>query len=75
MSEQAEEHLANGIVEARMAEIMRRFGDRLSEEQQALVRARIGVAVALGEAVRRVPFSNADEPEIVFNPYREEEAR
>jgi hypothetical protein len=70
-----EQNPNDAIIDARMAELTARFGDRLSEKERAQVRSRIGSAVTLGQALRQVTFSNADEPEIVFTPYRMEERR
>jgi hypothetical protein len=58
------------VIEARLAELIARFGERLSEEQRAQVRARILREVTLAEKLRTRPLTNADEPEIVFVPYR-----
>ena len=58
------------IIEARLAELVARFGDRFNDEQRAQVRARIGRTVALADSLRKLPLTNADEPEIVFTPYR-----
>ena len=60
----------DAIVDARLAEIATRFGDRWDEEQRARVRRGIARQVDLGAQVRRAPLGNADEPEIVFVPFR-----
>jgi hypothetical protein len=58
------------VIDARLADLTARFGDRFSEDQRAQVRARIARTVALGVSLRKTPLTNADEPEIVFVPYR-----
>ena len=58
------------IIEARLTELVARFGDRFDDTQRAQVRARIGRTVALADSLRKLPLTNADEPEIVFTPYR-----
>jgi hypothetical protein len=58
------------IIDARLAELTARFGDRFDEAQRAQVRARIGRTVALAATLRRTALTNADEPEIVFVPFR-----
>lgn len=75
MSENPGTTTPDAIVEARMAELTTCFGDRLTDEQEAQVRARIANSLELAEAVRRNRFANADEPEIVFAPYRREDTR
>jgi hypothetical protein len=71
----SEQNQNDAIIDARMAEVTARFGDRLSEAERAQVRSRIESAVTLGQTLSRVSFSNADEPEIVCAPYRMEEGR
>ncbi len=60
------------IIDARLADLTSRFPDRFSDAQRAQVRARIARTVSLGESMRRTTLTNADEPEIVFVPYRAE---
>ena len=60
----------DAIVDARLAAISTRFGDRWDEEQRARVRSGIARQVDLGAQVRRTPLGNDDEPEIVFVPFR-----
>ena len=66
----AEDPRHTPIIDARLADLTARFPDRFSEGQRTQVRARIARTVTLGEAIRRTPLTNADEPEIVFVPYR-----
>ncbi len=56
--------------DARFAEIEGRFGELLNAEQRAQVKSRIERTLALSTAMRATPLTNADEPEIVFAPYR-----
>ncbi len=58
------------IVEARLAELAARFGDRWDEAQRDQVRRNIEWHFQVAERVRRTPLGNGDEPEIVFVPYR-----
>jgi len=68
----AEDPRDTPVIDAQLAALTARFGDRFSDKQRALVRARIARTVALAESLRRTPLTNADEPEIVFVPYRAE---
>jgi hypothetical protein len=58
--------------EARLAEIVARFGATLSPRQLEQIRSRIERTLSLSAAMRATPLTNADEPEIVFAPYRSE---
>jgi len=58
------------VVEARLAEVVARFGDNLTPEQREQVRARIERTLQLASALRTAPLGNADEPESGFAPYR-----
>ena len=59
-------------VDARLAAVAARLGDRLTEETRAQVRSRIERSLGLTAALRAMPLGNTDEPEIVFVPYRGE---
>jgi hypothetical protein len=61
------------IIDARLADVVARFGDRFSDDQRAQVRSRIARTVALATSLRKTPLTNADDPEIVFTPYRAED--
>ena len=61
------------IVEARLALLRARFGDRWTDAQVAQVRRAVERDVDLAERLRRTPLGNGDEPEIVFVPYRADE--
>jgi hypothetical protein len=50
--------------------IVARCGDQLTEEQRAEIRTRLARGLSLADKLRSVPLGNADEPEIVFVPYR-----
>lgn len=63
---------AADTVEARLAEISSRFGAMLSEAQIGQVRTRIERTLTLAAAMHTTALTNADEPEIVFAPYRGE---
>jgi hypothetical protein len=58
------------IIDARLSELVARFGDRFDDDQCAQVRSRIARIVSLADSLRKLPLTNADEPEIVFVPYR-----
>ena len=58
------------IVEGRLAELIARYGARWDEKELALIRARIGRSIKIGDALRAVPMTNGDEPGNVFKPYR-----
>ena len=58
------------VIEARLAALDAHFGERWDEAQRGQVRSNLARGVELGEKLRRTPLGNADEPEIVFAPYR-----
>jgi hypothetical protein len=60
----------DGIVEARLAQAKARFGDRFDAAQWETIRENIKDLKKCGDRLRVVPMGNADEPEIVFVPYR-----
>jgi len=55
-------------VQARFATIEQRIEQPLTEAQADEVRSRIARSIALGVALRGYPLTNADEPEIAFDP-------
>ena len=59
------------IVDARMAELLARYGTRFDDEQQAQLREEVGKLFDAGQELRAVPLTNADEPELVFRPRTE----
>jgi hypothetical protein len=65
---------AEAMIDARLAALTARFGERLTEEEWQGVRERIARIVDQGTELRTAPLTNADEPEIVFVPYRGDEA-
>ena len=60
------------VIAARLAEIDARFGKILTPDQREQVSGRIGRSLKRAAALRTAPLTNADEPEIVFSPYRAE---
>lgn len=66
----AEDPRHTPVIDAQLAAIVARFGDRLTDEQRAEIRARLARGMTLADTLRTVPLTNADEPEIVFVPYR-----
>lgn len=60
----------NGVVDARLAAVLASTGHSLTEAQIAQVRTRIEASLKQAAALRTVSLTNADEPEIVFAPFR-----
>ena len=60
-------------VEAKIAEIMRRYGERLNDEQKADIRRLVREAQAPVESLRAYPLENSDEPATVLHLVRAEE--
>jgi len=58
---------AQAEVEAKVAEIFRRYGDRLNEEQKKDVRRLVSEAQAPLEALRAFPLANSDEPATILH--------
>jgi hypothetical protein len=54
-------------VEAKVAEIMRRYGDRLDEAQKADIRRLVREGQAPLEALRAFPLENSDEPATILH--------
>jgi len=54
-------------VEAKVAEILRRYGSRLDEAQKADIRRLVREAQAPLEALRAFPLANSDEPATIFH--------
>jgi hypothetical protein len=61
---------SDGVVDARLAQAKARFGDRFDDAQWAEIAEQIKDSVKQANRLREVPMGNADEPEIVFVPYR-----
>lgn len=55
-------------VQARFAMIETRVATPMTETQAGEVRQRLARSIALGVALRAYPLTNADEPEIAFDP-------
>ena len=74
---QAEANTANtdtrreAIVVGMMAELLGRYGERFDEEQRQQLREEVGKLYDAGQALRRFPLRNWDEPELVFQPRTE----
>ena len=58
--------------EAQLQAVLRKYGDRLSEEQKADVKRLIAEAQKPAEALRAFPLDNSNEPATVFRVYRAE---
>jgi hypothetical protein len=58
--------------EARIQAILRRYGERLSAEQQAEIRRIVTGSMAGLAVFRAFPLDNADEPATVLRPVRRE---
>jgi hypothetical protein len=54
-------------VEAKVAEILRRYGDRLNEQQKTDLRRLVREAQAPLEALRAFPLANSDEPATILH--------
>ncbi|CAN5656178.1 hypothetical protein BH23CHL4_BH23CHL4_28960 [soil metagenome] len=61
------------LAEAQLAQVISLLPREITEEQQSQVRDRLKHSIELAEKVRATPITNADEPEIVFRPYRRPE--
>jgi len=61
---------AQAEVEAKVAEIFRRYGAKLNEAQKAEVRRLVGEAQAPLDALRAFPLENSDEPAAIFRLVR-----
>ena len=55
---------------SRLTAIQQQLGRDLSAEEQAQVLARLRRSMELAQKLRVTALTNADEPEIVFQPYR-----
>ena len=58
---------ALGEADGKVAEILRRYGAKLSEAQKADIRRLMREAQAQIEALRAFPLENSDEPATVFH--------
>ncbi len=54
-------------IEAKVGEIFRRYGERLSEEQKADIRRLVKEAQAPLESLRAYPLENSDEPATILH--------
>ena len=58
------------VVEAQMAALLSKYGNRLSEEQKADCKRLLTQAQKGSEAMRAFPLENANEPATIFRVYR-----
>ena len=58
------------IVEAQMAALLSKYGDRLSDEQKAECKRLLIQAQKGSEAMRAFPLDNSNEPATIFRVYR-----
>ena len=65
---------AQAEVEAKIANILRRHGDRLSDAQKTDIRRLVREAQEPLETLRRYPLSNSDEPATILHLVRAEES-
>ncbi|MBI3977436.1 MAG: hypothetical protein HY331_04540 [Chloroflexi bacterium] len=61
------------IAEAMAKTLEARHAGRFTVEEIATIRTRIGRYLAAADKLREYRLSNADEPDLVFMPYRREE--
>lgn len=61
-------------VDARMDLILARYGGFLDDDARKTIRNEVQSIVRRGEALRKFPLTNADEPSPVFSPYRDPSA-
>ena len=61
---------ASPLAEARLAAVVARANQPLDEEQRAGLRTICERHVELAHKLHATPLGNADEPEIVFVPFR-----
>ncbi len=57
-------------VEARMALILARYGDRLDEPARSAIRRDVQSTVKRGERLRKFAMENGDGPAPIFVPFR-----
>jgi hypothetical protein len=65
---------AQAEVEAKIAEILRRYGERLNDEQEADIRRLVKEGQAPLETLRAYPLENSEEPAMVLHLVGVEEA-
>lgn len=66
---------ARAEVEMKVAEILRKYGDRLNDEQKADIRKVMAETQEGLEKMRAFALDNADQPAAVFQAYRAEGSR
>ena len=60
-------------IDARMALVIARYGDKLDDEARAQVRQEVEAIVGRAEALRKFGLENGEGPFPVFRPYRGDE--
>lgn len=70
MSEKAEQQPDGGVVDAQLAAIASRYGERLRGEDCAAIREDLRQLYDAARTLRAFPLTNADEPEALYRPYR-----
>jgi len=65
---------ARAEAEAKIQNLLRKYGDRLNDEQKAEVRKSILQGQESLEKLRAFPLENSDEPATVFRPLTGKEA-
>ena len=73
MPEDNQPDVDDRLLDAQLRQVLATLTHEISEEQQHQVRDRLKHSLELAEKVRTAPMGNADEPEIVFQPYRRED--
>lgn len=59
-------------IDARLAVVLARFGDRLDDAGRAAIRSRIAEQREQAAELRAVKLQNGDEPDSVFAPFRQD---
>lgn len=59
---------ARAEAEAKIQNVLRKYGDRLNEEQRAELRKSLFQTQEAAEKLRAFPLENGDEPAVVFRP-------
>jgi hypothetical protein len=66
----AEDDRPDPEVEARMALILARYGERLDDESRKAIYREVEGIVRRGRRLKDYPLDNGDEPFPIFHPYR-----
>ena len=65
--------MGNSDVDALLALLKGRYGDRLTAEQLGELSTAVAAASDRARQMRAVPLDNGDEPAFVFRPFRAED--